>query len=114
MSKNRPPHHQTDRSIFYRERMEQGLVFPGVQTKIEDIVMDKVKTRGGRGQILLAPIDHPGMNIHPDIVFRAIFLLNKLPSNSPTTTSKIEDPLIVFRGYILKYKFAVRIIECTS
>ncbi len=63
----------------------------GAQSQIPDIVMMKLKTRIKRGQIFLAPSDHPAMDVNPYVVLRPRLLDEQLARDPATTTAKVKN-----------------------
>ena len=79
---------------MHRERQHRGLALPGVEGPVVDVMVEEFELRGVRRKVPPAPLDHPPVQIDPNVPPRLRVLEDQLAGDSSTATAEVEDTFI--------------------
>jgi hypothetical protein len=74
-------------------------------------VVDELKAGRVQCEVLPAPLDHSPMQVDPEVLARALVLLDELARDAPATTAEVEHRLVGRGRKIRVPELAARVVE---
>ena len=86
--------HERERVVLRRERRRLRLPVAGIKGLIGDVVVDEVEARCVRSEVPTAPLDHPTVEVDPQVALRTRALLDQLPGDSAAAATEVQHGLV--------------------